>query len=212
LWQSGILASGILRTDQDLKPEQAKGLAEVFKAALGGFRNTGKVGVLGRGVSFEQLTIPPQDAQFLESREFQVVEVARWYGVTPALLMDPGATMNWGEGAKQQFVTFTLNPWLKRVEQAVSLHLLPRGQFAEYTRAGLLEADLAVKTSAYATAVQFGWISRAEVRALENMPAGPPELDEFLSPANLGGAANGQATPGEEPTLEDDDEEESVDA
>lgn len=207
LFASGILASGILSTDQDLKQDQARGIAEAFKAAFAGLANAQKVPVLGRGVKFEQLTIPPADAQFLESREFQVVEIARWFGVTPALLMDATATMNWGEGAKQQFVTFTLNPWLKRVEQAVTIHLLPRGQFAEYTRAGLLESDLAAKTAAYATAVQFGWMTRNEVRALENLEQGPAELDVFLSPANLGGAANGQAAPGEDPTAPADDQE-----
>lgn len=200
LWQNGILASGILRTDQDLKKEQAEGLAEMFKVALRGFKNTGKVGVLGRGMQFEQLTIPPADAQFLESREFQVVEIARWYGVTPALLMDPTATMNWGDGAKQQFVTFTVNPWLKRVEQAVSLHLLPRGQFAEYTRAGLLESDLGTQTQSFAMGVQFGWLSRADVRRYLNLPVDDPALEDFLVPANLGGAVNGQPMPGEDPT------------
>jgi HK97 family phage portal protein len=207
LYAAGILASGILSTEQDLKPEQARGIAEAFKEAVGGLSNARKVAVLPRGISFEQLTIPPGDAQFLESREFQVVEIARWFGVTPALLMDPTATMNWGDGAKQQFVTFTLNPWLKRVEQAVTLHLVPRGQFAEYTRAGLLESDLATQSAAFATAVQFGWLSRAEVRRYLNLPAGPPELDVFLSPANLGGAANGQSVPGEDvaqPALEEE--------
>lgn len=207
MWQNGILASGVLKTDKELKPETAQGLAEAFKTALRGFKNTGKVAVLDRGTTFEQLTIPPADAQFLESREFQVEEIARWYGVTPALLMDRSATMNWGEGAKQQFVQFTLNPWLKRVEQAVGLHLLPRGQFAEYTRAGLLQADLGAQTAAYATSVQFGWRTRNEVRAMENLPPGPAELDDFLSPANLGGAANGQPEPGEDVTEADDEEE-----
>lgn len=209
LFGSGILAAGILTSEQDLKQDQARGIAEAFKEAFAGLANASKVPVLGRGVKFDQLTIPPADAQFLESREFQVVEIARWFGVTPALLMDPGATMNWGEGAKQQFVSFTLNPWLKRVEQSCTLHLLPRGQFAEYTRAGLLESDLATQTAHFASGIQFGYYSRNEVREFLNLKRGPEELDDFLSPANLGGAANGQAAPGEditEPDLEDEEE------
>lgn len=200
LFSSGILASGILSTDQDLKQDQARGIAEAFKAAFAGLANAQKVPVLGRGVKFEQLTIPPADAQFLESREFQVVEIARWFGVTPALLMDAGATMNWGDGAKQQFVQFTLNPWLKRVEQAVTIHLLPRGQFAEYTRAGLLESDLATQAAFFASGIQFGYLSRADVRRFLNMPVTDSELEVFLSPANLGGAPNEQPVPGEDPT------------
>lgn len=210
LYGSGILAAGILRTDQDITEEQARPLAQAFKEAVSGIANARKVAVLPRGLTFEQMTIPPDDAQFLESRRFQVEEIARWYGVTPALLMDSTASMNWGDAAKQQFVTFTLNPWLKRVEQAVTLHLVPRGQFAEYTRAGLLESDLATQTQAFATAVQFGWISRAEVRRMLNLPVDDDELETFLSPANLGGAANGQPVPGEDIT-EPEPEGEEVD-
>lgn len=212
LYGSGILAAGILETDQDLTMDQARPFVESFKAAVGGTKNAGKVALLTRGMKFAQLTIPPEDAQFLESRQFQVVEIARWYGITPALLMDEAATMNWGDGAKQQFVTFTLNPWLKRFEQACTMHLVPRGQFCEFTRAGLLESDLATQTQAFATEVQFGWRSRAEVRRLLNLPEGPDELEEFLSPANLGGAANGQPVPGEDITEPEEEEEELADA
>lgn len=216
LYGSGILAAGILRTDRDLDIEVARGLAQSFKQAISGIGNASKVAVLDNGLSFEQLTIPPEDAQFLESRQFQVIEIARWFGVTPGLLMDPNALMNWGDSEKQQFVSFTLNPWLKRVEQAATLHLVPRGQFCEYTRAGLLESDIATQYQAFATAVQFGWITRNEVRRYLNLPEGPDELDEFLTPANLGGAVNGQATPGEEvvedpPDFEDENEEELED-
>jgi HK97 family phage portal protein len=185
LWQNGILASGILKSDRELKPEVAQGLAEAFKTALRGFRNTGKVAVLDRGVTFDQLTIPPADAQFLESREFQVEEIARWYGITPALLMDRTASMNWGENAQRQFVMFTLNPWLKRVEQSATLHLCPEATFAEYTRAGLLEADVAVQAQAFATGIQFGYLSPGEVRRYLNLPVTDPALDEFLRPVNM---------------------------
>lgn len=214
LYGSGILAAGILKTDRDLDVDVARGLAQSFKQGVTGIGNASKVVVLDNGLSFEQLTIPPEDAQFLESRQFQVIEIARWFGVTPGLLMDPASLMNWGDSEKQQFVAFTLNPWLKRVEQAATMHLVPRGQFVEYTRAGLLESDIATQYQAFATAVQFGWISRAEVRRFLNLPEGPDELEEFLTPANLGGAANGQAVPGEEVVEEPAAEEdlEDVDA
>ena len=200
LFGDGFLFAGVLTSDQSLNPTQAQGFAEAFKAAMrAGFKGPGmKVPVFGRGTKFEKISMAPEEGQFLESRQHQVHELGRMFGIDPALMMDPAAALNYGEPQRQAFLTFTMDQWLVRVEQAAGLHLTPRGQFCEYVRGGFLRADTATRFQTYAQAVQFGILTRNEARALENLP--PLDgLDEPLTPANLGGAPNEQPVPGESP-------------
>jgi HK97 family phage portal protein len=200
LFGDGLQFAGILSTDQALNPEQAQGIAASFRQALATLGVGPKIPVLGRGTSFEKISMSADEGQFIQAREFQVREVANLFGMDLALLNDPNAAMNYGEAQKQNLIDFTMNPWLQRVEQATSMHLVPRGQFFEYTRGAFLRADTQTRFQTYATAVQFGLLTRNECRALENRP--PVEGgDDMLTPANLGGAANEQPEPGvsEEP-------------
>jgi HK97 family phage portal protein len=195
LFGDGLQFAGILSTDQTLTGEQAQGIAAMFRQALAALGAGPKIPVLGRGTSFEKISMSADEAQFIPAREFQIREVANLFGVDLALLMDPNAQMNYGEAQKQNFIDFTLDPWLQRVEQATSMHLVPRGQFFEYTRGAFLRADTKTRFSTYAQAVQFGLMTRNECRGLENLE--PVEGgDDMLTPVNLGGAANTQPEPG----------------
>jgi HK97 family phage portal protein len=212
LFGDGLQFAGILSSDQNINSEQAKGIAAMFREALAAGGRGPKIPVLGRGTTFEKIQMSSDEAQFIQAREFQIREVANLFGVDLALLSDPNAVMNYGEAQKQNFIDFTLDPWLLRVEQAASLHLVPRGQFFEYTRGAFLRADTRTRFQTYATAVQFGLMSRNECRALENLPP-VDDGDDILTPVNLGGAANDQPVLGEseEPgATEDVDEEEPV--
>lgn len=198
MFGQGLLFAGILTSDQDLTQDAAETLGARFRKMIGSSGPGAKIPVLGRGTKFQPVNMEPERAQFLESRAFQVLEVGRLFGVDPALLMDPTAVMNYGEPQKQNFLDFTMETWLRRVEQAVSLHLTPRGQFAEYLRGAFLRADTKTRFETYARAAQFGLLTRNEIRALENFP--PLDgLDEPLTPVNLGGAANEQPVSGETP-------------
>lgn len=208
LFGDGLQFAGILSTDQTLDSEQARGIAASFREALAALGVGPKIPVLGRGTSFEKISMSADEGQFIQAREFQVREVANLFGMDLALLNDPNAAMNYGEAQKQNLIDFTMNPWLQRVEQATSMHLVPRGQFFEYTRGAFLRADTQIRYQTYATAVQFGLLTRNECRALENRP--PVDGgDDMLTPANLGGAANEQPEPGvsEEPGAGVDEEE-----
>lgn len=194
LFGDGLLFAGTLTTDQAITPEQAKGLGAMFREALLGHITSGsggpgpKIPVLGKGTTFEKMSMAAEEAQFIESRGFQVEEVARVFGVPPPLLMVPGHTSNYGTGLEQQMLfllSTTLEPWLRRVEQAVSLNLTPRGQFAEYTRAALLRTDTMSRYQAYAVGIQWGFLSRADVRRYENLPVDDDTLEEFLVPVNM---------------------------
>lgn len=198
LFGEGMLFAGILSSDQDLNQEAAETLGARFRKMIGSRGPGAKIPVLGRGTKFEKVSMEPERAQFLESRAFQVREMGRLFDVDPALLFDSEAIMNFGEAQKQNFLDFTMEAWLRPVEQAVSTHLLPRGQFAEYNRGAFLRADTATRYQTHATAVQFGLKTRNEARGDENLP--PLEgLDEPLTPVNLGGAPNTQPVPGETP-------------
>lgn len=188
LFGDGLMMAGVLSSDQDLNETQALGIAARFREALRAAGIGPKIPVLGRGTKFERVAMTGEESQFLEARQFQVLEIARLFGVPPPLLMDPGATSNYGTGLEQQmrfFLITTLDPWLKRVEQAASLHLTPRGQFTEYVRAALLQPDTPTRFEAYAKAIQFGWASRGDVRRWENLPTDDPSLEEFLAPVNM---------------------------
>lgn len=198
MFGDGLLFTGILSSEQDLNQAAAETLGARFRKMIGSRGPGAKIPVLGRGTKFERVSMAPEEGQFLEGRTFQVLEVARLFGVDPALLMDPNAVMNYGEPQKQNFLDFTMEAWLRPVEQAVTLHLLPAGSFAEYARGAFLRADTATRYETYARAAQFGILTRNEIRALENYPA-LDGLDEPLTPANLGGDANEQPVSGETP-------------
>lgn len=204
MFGDGLLFAGILHSDQDLSPDQAKGIAALFRSFLQGDVGA-KIPVLGKGTGFDKMSMAAEEAQFLEGRQFQVLEVARLFGVPPPLLMDPGATSNYGTGLEQQMLFFlvtTLNGWLTRVEQIAGLHLTPRGQFCEFTRAGLLQTDTLSRYRAYAVGIQWGWLSPADVRRLENLPVTDEALEEFLRPTNMAAAGDVGESPTGPPVTE----------
>lgn len=188
LFGSGSLASGILQTDQRLDQDSADRLKAAWKAKVGGgIANAHEVAVLDAGAKFQQLSIPPEDAQFVESRRFQISEVARIYGIPPHMLMDTEKSTSWGTGIEQQgigFVVYTLRPWLTRVEQRLTRLLRPTAVYARYSVEGLLRGDTKARYDSYAVARQWGWMSVNEIRRLEDMP--PVEGgDGLLQPLNM---------------------------
>lgn len=172
LFGSGSLASGILQTEQRLKSEQADALGARWRAKAAGMVGAHEVIVLDSGVKFTQLTIPPEDAQFLESRQFQVREVARIFGVPPHLLMDVEGSTSWGTGIEEQtlgFVIFNLRRWLLRTEQAVSWMLAPGTVQAKYNLNGLLSGAPEKRADFYTKLWQIGVLSTNDIRRLEDM-------------------------------------------
>jgi HK97 family phage portal protein len=174
LFASGSLASGLLQTEQRLTPEQADALKLRWREKNSGLSNAHDVAVLDSGAKFSQLTIPPEDAQFLQSRSFQVEEVARLYGVPPHMLMSTEKATSWGTGIEQMtigYVVFSLRPsWLTRVEQRVSSVLSPKGVYARYSLEGLLRGDSAARATFYTQMWNVGAFSTNDIRGLEELP------------------------------------------
>lgn len=188
LFGSGSLATGLLQTEQRLTPDQADILQERWKTKRAGLKSAHETIVLDRGATFTQLTIPPGDAQFIESRRFQISEVARMFGVPPHMLMDTEKSTSWGTGIEQQgigFVVYTLRPWLTRTEQRITRVLKPEPVYAKFAVEGLLRGDSASRLAFYKGMWEIGALNTDEVRALEER--GPVEGgDVRYRPLNMG--------------------------
>ncbi len=173
LFANGSLSTGILTAEKQITDKQADDLQARWKKKRAGLDKAFDTIVLSGGLKYNQLTIPPEDAQFLESRSFQVSEIARWYGVPPHMLMDTDKSTSWGTGIEQQgigFLTYTLRPWLARIEQRLSRLLTPEPAYARFGVEGLLRADSAARSTLYRELWSLGVLSTNEIRALEELP------------------------------------------
>ncbi|WP_327655705.1 phage portal protein [Streptomyces sp. NBC_00483] len=204
LFGRGNLVSGVLQTEQRLNSEQAAALKASWRAKVGGIENAHEVAVLDSGASFQPVSMPLKDAQFLESREFQITEVARMFGVPLFLLMETAKSTSWGTGLEQQaqgWVTFDLGPaWLAPTEQRITKELLPPGEYAHYRLQGLLRGDSSSRATFYRAMRDTGVMSANDIRALEELPpiAGP-EGDTYLQPTYMAPLGSNPLAPDDAP-------------
>lgn len=175
VFAQGMQASGILSSDTLLKPEQR----EQLRASLGAFmgsKNAGKIMVAEAGMKYQGITMNPEAAQMLESRSFNVEEICRWFRVPPFMVGHMDKQSSWASSVEAQnlhFLTNSLRPLLVNIEQEITRCLIGEADadefFAEFAVEGLLRADSAGRGAWYNTALQNGWMSRNEVRRLENL-------------------------------------------
>ena len=174
---NGLRPSGVLKFGEWLKPDQRDLAETAMVAKFAGAQNTGKPMVLEGGVTWEALTINPEDAQMLETRKFSVEEVCRLFGVPPHMIGHTEKSTSWGTGLEQQtlaFQKFTLRRRLKRIEQSIMKQLVTpeersRGLIVDFNLEGLLRADSAGRASFYQIMTAIGAMTINEVRALENL-------------------------------------------
>lgn len=191
---NGARPSGLLTTEQKLSREQAESLQERWQSRYGGPQASGKVAVLDAGAKFMPLTLPPEDAQLLESRKFGVTEIARLLGIPPWMVGDVEKTTSWGTGIEQQFIawiTVTLQGWFTMVEQRFTRELLPGGWtsgqwYAEHAIEGMLRGDSAARASFYRTMREIGAMSINDIRVRENeQPLDTDIGDALMLPSNM---------------------------
>lgn len=174
IFENGLQSSGFLSAEQALDAEQRERLRGYMQAFTGS-RNAGRIMVLEGGLKYQNVTMNPEAAQMLESRAFSIEEICRWFRVPPFMVGHADKQSSWAssvEGMNLQFLTNTLRPLLVNIEQEISRCLLDGDDdlFAEFSVEGLLRADSAGRAAYYTTALQNGWMSRNDVRRLENMP------------------------------------------
>ena len=174
IFEQGLQSSGFLSAENALTEEQRERLRR-YMAAFTGSKNAGKIMVLEGGLKYQGVTMNPEDAQMLESRAFSIEEICRWFRVPPFMVGHTTKQSSWAsslEGMNLQFLTHTLRPLLVNIEQEIGRCLLDSDDevFAEFSVEGLLRADSAGRAAYYTSALQNGWMSRNDVRRLENMP------------------------------------------
>ncbi|KSL11263.1 MAG: phage portal protein [Pseudomonas aeruginosa] len=176
VFAQGMQASGILSGDTTLTPKQREDLRASLTAFMGS-QNAGKIMVAEAGLKYQGITMNPEAAQMLESRSFNVEEMCRWFRVPPFMVGHMDKQSSWASSVEAQnlhFLTNSLRPLLVNIEQEITRCLIGEADadefFAEFAVEGLLRADSTARAAWYNTALQNGWMSRNEVRRLENLP------------------------------------------
>ena len=171
MFGSGARPSGILEHPGRLSDDARARLRGDFERLHSGIDNAHRVAVLEEGLKWTQTSIPPDDAQFLQTRAYQIEEIARWFNIPVSKLrVKDGGSYASLEQENSAFLTECLRPWLVRIEQEVRRKLLlPESSalYVEHNVDGLLRTDLASRYQAYSIGRNWGWLSVNEVRALE---------------------------------------------
>lgn len=170
---NGANPGGVLEHPGVIKPEQADRLRESWQSQFGG-ANAHKVAVLEEGLKFHQMSIPPEQAQFLETRKFQINEIARIFRVPPHMVGDlEKSSFSNIEQQSLEFVKYTLDPWVVRWEQSLQQALILPSEkatiFIKFNLDGLLRSDYQSRMQGYSTGIQNGFMSVNDVRGLEDM-------------------------------------------
>lgn len=175
---NGATPGGVLEHPGIVKDPQR--VRESWNSVYQGTKNAHKVAVLEEGMKYQSISISPEQAQFLETRKFQINEIARIFRVPPHMVGDlEKSSFSNIEQQSLEFVKYTLDPWVTRWEQAMQKALLLPGEKSQYSIKfnvdGLLRGDYQSRMSGYAIARQNGWMSANDIRELENMNLISPE-------------------------------------
>ena len=184
---NGAAPSGVLEHPGTIK-DPAR-LRENWNSTFGGSANSGKVAVLEEGMKYTPISISPEQAQFLETRKFQINEIARIFRVPPHMIGDlEKSSFSNIEQQSLEFVKYTLDPWVVRWEQSLSKALFSQEEkkkyFFKFNLEGLLRGDYQSRMNGYSIGIQNGFLSPNDIRELENMDK-IPNGDVYLVNGNL---------------------------
>jgi len=191
VFSQGLQSSGVLTHESGtLKPEQREKIRQSL-ATFAGSKNAGKLMVLEAGLKYQGITMNPEAAQMLQTRALNVELICSWFKVPPFMIGHMDKQSSWAASVEAQnmhFLTNSLRPILDNIEQEISRCLIDPAErdviYAEFAVEALLRADSAGRAAYHSTALQNGWMSRNEVRALENM-APIPGGDMYTVQVNL---------------------------
>ena len=189
-YQNGAQPGGVLEHPGVVK--DPKRVRESWNAIYQGSANAHRVAVLEEGMAYKPISISPEQAQFLETRKFQIDEIARIFRVPPHMVGDlEKSSFSNIEQQSLEFVKYTLAPWITRWEQAIYRALLSQSEkerfFVRFNVEGLLRGDYQSRMTGYSIARQNGWMSANDIRELENLDRIPAEDggDLFLINGNM---------------------------
>lgn len=190
-FKQGMMPTVAFSMEGTIKKDQRDEIRKKFREDMAGALNAGKPALLEGGMKAFPLGINPNDAQLLESRAWSVEEVCRWFGVPPFMVGHSEKSTSWGTGLEQQnlgFLTYCLRDFIIGIEQSINKDLMtPTERFtnyAEYSISALLRADSTGRAALYSSSAQNGWMTRKEIRQLENLPL-KAGSDELTAQSNL---------------------------
>lgn len=189
-FKNGAAVGGILKHPGTLKPETAKRLRESWNTNHAGSLNVGKTAILEEGMEFQARSIPNNQAQFLETRQYQISDICRIFRVPNHLVNDlTNSTYSNIEAQQIDFVVHTITPWIKRIESEFNDKLIPSNkkgkQYFKFNLTAILRGDSKARADYYRTLVNIGVMSPNEVRSLEDMNAAGEVSDEFYMQSNM---------------------------
>ena len=169
---NGAAPGGVLEHPSTIKDPQR--VRESWQSTFGGSGNANKIAVLEEGMKYTPIGISPEQAQFLETRKFQINEIARIFRVPPHMVGDlEKSSFSNIEQQSLEFVKYTLDPWVIRWEQSIQRSLLSKDEkavyFVKFNLEGLLRGDYQSRMNGYAIGRQNGWMSANDIRELENL-------------------------------------------
>ena len=175
---NGAAPGGVLEHPGTIKDPQR--VRESWQSTFGGSGNANKIAVLEEGMKYTPIGISPEQAQFLETRKFQINEIARIFRVPPHMVGDlEKSSFSNIEQQSLEFVKYTLDPWVIRWEQSIQRSLLSADEkskyFVKFNLEGLLRGDYQSRMNGYAIGRQNGWMSANDIRELENLDRIPAE-------------------------------------
>ena len=183
-FENGAHPSMILQSPDKMSDDRITALQTAFATKYAGSDNYHRIPlVLTQGLTAKEISIPSKDAQLLEARQFQVIDIARAFGVPPHMIGETSASTSWGSGIESMsrgFVTYTLLPHLRKIEQELNRKLFPRdsGKFLRFDREALIEGDLKAQADYNRAALGgpgtgMGWMTPDEIRRKSgNKPLG----------------------------------------
>ena len=212
---NGAAPSGVLEHPGVIKDPQK--VREAWQSQFGGSQNANKIAVLEEGMKYTPISISPEQAQFLETRKFQINEIARIFRVPPHMVGDlEKSSFSNIEQQSLEFVKYTLDPWVMRWEQSLSRALFTEEEkktlFFKFNVEGLLRGDYQSRMNGYATARQNGWMSANDIRELEDMDKIPAEQggDLYLINGSMLPMQNAGAYANKESNKEETEQDEEV--
>jgi HK97 family phage portal protein len=195
----GAQMQGVIQMPAVQSPALAREYTELMRASWkerhsGSESSFDSPGILTGGATWQSISVTPEQAQFLDTRRFQVEEIARLYGIPPHMVGSVERTTSWGSGIEAQsigYLRFTLLPWIVRTEQAFS-QLLPRGQYVKLNQRGLLRGDSSTEADVASKLLMNGVVNFDDVRAWYELPKRPggsrfmiPSSQQLLDPAGI---------------------------
>ena len=218
---NGAAPSGVLEHPGTIKdPARVR---DSWQQTFGGSANSNKIAVLEEGMKYTPISISPEAAQFLETRKFQINEIARIFRVPPHMVGDlEKSSFSNIEQQSLEFVKYTLDPWVVRWEQSIQRTLFTdeekKAYFVKFNVEGLLRGDYQSRMTGYATARQNGWMSANDIRELENLDRIPAEdggdlylINGNMLPLDRAGAFADTTENGKEEKTDEESDEEVLD-